>query len=136
VTDEEIRFRIFDSALTTGRVPQREEIGCAQADLQRLADAHVVVLDEHGAIRMAMPWSAVPTPFPVHSGEYSAFGNCIWDALGILAMKHADGVVESACACCGEAMPVHIRDSELQEHVGVIHFGVPARRWWDDIVFT
>jgi hypothetical protein len=136
VNDEEIRHRIFDAALTTGRVPQREEIGCSQADLQRLADAHVLVLDERGAIRMAMPFSAVPTPFRVRSGDYSAFGNCVWDALGILAMKHADGVVESSCACCGEAMPVHIRNAELQEHSGIVHYGVPAKHWWDDIVFT
>ena len=134
--DDDIRSRIFDVALKEGRVPQREEIGCSQEDLRRLADNHVLVLDDRGAIRMAMPFSAVPTPFRVRSGDYSAFGNCIWDALGILAMKHADGVVESSCACCGETMPVHIRDAELQEHVGIVHFGVPARRWWDDIVFT
>ena len=136
MTDDEVRFRIFDIALKTGRVPQREEIGCAQDSLQRLADAHVLVLDSDGSIRMAMPWSAVETPFRVRSGDYSAYGNCIWDALGILAMKHADGVVEASCACCGEEMPVHILDAELQEHVGVVHYGVPARAWWNNIVFT
>lgn len=134
--NDDVRSHIFDVALTTGRVPQREEIGCAQESLQRLADARVLVLDGGGAIRMAMPFSAVPTPFRVRSGAYSTFGNCIWDALGILAMKHADGVVEASCACCGEEMPVHIRGGDLQEHVGIVHYGVPARQWWDDIVFT
>ena len=136
MNDDQVRSRIFDVALTTGRVPQREEIGCAQESLQRLADGHVLVLEKNGAIRMAMPFSAVPTPFHVRSGDYSAYGNCIWDALGILAMKHADGVVEASCGCCGEEMPVHIQDAELQEHVGIVHYAVPARQWWDDIVFT
>ena len=136
MTDDAVRVRIFDIAFATGRVPQRDEIGCAQESLQRLADAHVLVLGRDGSIRMAMPWSAVPTPFHVRSGPYSAYGNCIWDALGILAMKHADGVVEAACACCGESMPVHIVDAELQEHTGVVHYAIPARHWWDDIVFT
>ena len=136
MTDDEVRIRIFDVALTTGRVPQRAEIGCSQDALQRLADGHVIVLDRDGSIRMAMPWSAVPTSFRVRSADYSAYGNCIWDALGILAMKHADGVVEASCACCGERMPVHIQGSELQEHAGIVHFGVPARQWWNDIVFT
>jgi hypothetical protein len=35
---------------------------------------------------MANPFSAVPTPFLVRSGDRSWYGNCIWDALGIPAM--------------------------------------------------
>jgi hypothetical protein len=35
---------------------------------------------------MAMPLSAIPTPFQVEVGGRHFFGNCIWDALGIVAM--------------------------------------------------
>lgn len=135
MSDADVRRFIFDAALTTGRVPLRDEIG-DRAAMQRLADAHIVVLDASGEIRMAMPFSAVPTPFLVRSGDYSAFGNCIWDALGILAMKEADGVVEASCGCCGDAMPLRVRGGVLEDTTGVVHYAIPARRWWDDICFT
>jgi hypothetical protein len=58
-----------------------------EASLQRLADGHVLVLQRGtGEILMANPFSAVPTPFLVRSGDRSWYGNCIWDALGIPAM--------------------------------------------------
>jgi len=136
VNDAEIRRSVFDVALTTGRIPAREEIGCSQEDLERLADAHVLVLQETGEILMAMPFSAVPTTFVVRSGDYAAWGNCVWDALGILAMKDVDGVVEAACGCCGTAMPLRVRRRQLLDTGGVVHYGVAAKQWWDDIVFT
>ena len=48
---------------------------------------------------MAEPFSAVPTPFAVYVDDQRYFGNCIWDALGIPAMLHADARIESSCGC-------------------------------------
>ena len=101
----------------------------------RLAAAHVLVLQPNGEILMAPPFSAVPTPFRVVAGEISAFGNCIWDALGIPAMLESDAVITTSCGDCGEAMQVHVTDDRVSGE-GLLHFALPARQWWNDIVFT
>jgi len=90
---------------------------------------------------MANPLSAVPTPFLVQteggSGPRGWYGNCIWDALGVIAMLQGDGRVLSSCACCGEGMTVSVRRGEVScEPPGLVHFALPARQWWSDIVFN
>src|ERR1700761_1897527 len=56
-----------------------------QDSLRRLAAAHILVLDDDLRIRMAMPFSGVPTPFRVATASGAWFANCAWDALGIPA---------------------------------------------------
>ena len=108
-----------------------------RAGWQRLHDAHAIVLDEDiGAIRMANPFSAVPTPHRVHAAARRWYANCAWDAFGICAALHADGRVESACADCGEPITVEVRDGRPSDDGLLFHCLVPAKRWWDDIVFT
>lgn len=60
-----------------------------------------------------------------------AFG----DALGIIAKLHGDGRVLASCRTSGEAMELSVRDGVLAGR-GIVHFVVPARRWWEDIVFN
>jgi hypothetical protein len=102
-----------------------------------LHDAHALVLDaETREIRMANPFSAVPTPFRVEAGGRRWFGNCAWDAFGICAALHCDGRIETACADCGDELVVEVRDGRPSDESLLFHCLVPASGWWDDIVFT
>ena len=105
---------------------------------RRLHDAHALVLEPDGTeIRMLNPFSAVETPHRVEAGGRSWFANCAWDALGIPAALHSDGVIESSCPDCGERLELEVRAGELVRGAELlVHFVVPARRWWDDIGFT
>jgi hypothetical protein len=71
LSDLEIRARIYDELLRTGRAPTAAELGDREA-LQRLAAGRVLVLDAAGEILMAPPFSAVPTSFLVHTPLASA----------------------------------------------------------------
>jgi hypothetical protein len=103
----------------------------------RLHEAHALVLDaDTGAIRMANPFSAVPTPYRVNAAGRLWYANCAWDAFGICAALHVDGRVESACPDCGEPIVVEVRDREPDDDSLLFHCLVPAERWWEDIVFT
>jgi hypothetical protein len=146
---EDLEFRVrrtvYETALTRGRLPLLAEVSehlrTPLADVidaaRRLAGAHVLVLQpEGGEILMASPFSAVPTPFLVELPAYSCFGNCIWDALGIAAMTGRDARVLTECADCGTAMEVTVANGALVHAEGLAHFAVPARHWWDDIVFN
>ncbi|HYC90952.1 MAG TPA: organomercurial lyase [Thermoanaerobaculia bacterium] len=134
MSDLEIRARIYDALLRTGRAPSAAELGDRQA-LQRLAAGRVLVLDDAGEILMAPPFSAVPTPFLVHTPSIRAFGNCIWDALGIAAMAKSDAHIETSCGDCGALMRVDV-EGDTVKGGGIMHFAIPARMWWQDIVFT
>jgi len=145
-----VRLRIYELFVKTGRCPSKAdvaaELGCSVSEVgeavRGLADSHVLVLQPgSGEVLMANPLSAVPTPFAVETespaGRRSWYGNCIWDALGVVAMLHGDGRVLASCGCCGESMTVRVRDREVFcEPQGIVHFALPARQWWDDIVFN
>jgi hypothetical protein len=107
-----------------------------RASLTRLSESHAFMTQENGELWRAAPFSCIPTGFPVTVGKKSWFGNCIWDALGIPAMLNKDARIGSACACCNLDMPVEIRRRRLCAGEGIIHIAVPARLWYQDVVFT
>src|SRR5437879_5684452 len=117
--DNDVRLAIYQRFMANRHAPGIAQIAShlsasvvdTRAAFQRLADAHIVVLQpESGEILMANPLSAVPTPFPVETTKGEFWGNCIWDALGIIAMLGGSGRVDTSCGCCGEAMTVEVRD--------------------------
>ena len=85
------------------------------------------------AIRMLNPFSGVPTPYRVETGERSWFGNCVWDAFGIPAALGVDGHVSATCLDCGEALEVDVVAGRPEPDDLVAHILLPAERWWDDI---
>ena len=118
-------------AAATGLEPAEVE-----AAWRRLHDAHALVVDEAGELRMANPFSAVPTDYRVEADGRSWYANCAWDAFGVLAALHVDGRIETSCADCGDAVVVEVRDERPDDESLVFHILVPAAQWWDDIVFT
>jgi hypothetical protein len=143
--DKEVRRLIFDTLMRTGKALQSGDVAStlgiprdsARESIQRLADAHMLYLQRaSGEILMAGPFSAVPTAFQVESLGVSYWGNCIWDALGIPAMLHQDAHITTACGDCGERMQLSIEGGNLAPAEGIIHFAIPARRWWDNLVYT
>ncbi|HVE73120.1 MAG TPA: organomercurial lyase [Thermoanaerobaculia bacterium] len=134
MSDAAIRAQIYESFLRTGIAPASIELGDDEA-LRRLAAGRVIVLDDAGEILMAPPFSAVPTPFLVYAGKVRAFGNCIWDAMGIAAMMKTDAVIAASCGDCGASMHVDLLGGAV-DGAGLIHFAVPARMWWQNVVFT
>ncbi len=141
--DVELRRLIYDRLMGGGSVPVKKalakaaKIGMRETSeaLERLAAAHMLVLQGDGEILMANPFSAVPTPFVVSAARHSWYGNCIWDAMGIAAMTHRNILVEASCSCCGSAMALRVpQDCRADERVA--HFAIPAAHWWDDIVFN
>ena len=122
---------VFDMARVTG-VREKEVFD----GFQRLAEKRVLVLDADGeSIRMAPPFSGVPTQHRVRVGGKEYYANCAWDALGIPAALGADAEIFSRCE--QSKQPLHIVVEGRPFPVPcVIHFAVPAAQWWDDIVYT
>lgn len=144
--DLDVRRHVYFSVVANGRPPTTVETAAAfelpEADVaaayRRLHDAHALVLfPETTDVWMANPFCFAPTPHRVTAGGLVWTGTCCWDSLGIPGALHADGRVETECACCGEALELVVREGAVAEGADILcHILVPARRWWDDVGFT
>ena len=142
----EVRLDVLHEASRSGRVLDAGEVarrlGRSAGDVleafRQLAESHVYVLEPNDStrLRMANPFSAVSTPFAVEVARRDYFGNCVWDALGIVSLLGGTGRVRTACPDCHEPMALDVSERRLAPFDAVVHFGIPARRWWDDIIHT
>jgi len=146
VTDDDVRLHIFRELIAGGAAPSVGDtaaaLGVPTSDAatayDRLAANRVIVLRPGTRdVLMAAPLSAVPTPHAVRMADgRSHYGNCVWDALGVIAMVGEDGDVETVCADCETPLTLTVRAGALEPSDAVVHFAVPAAGWWEDIVFT
>ena len=83
-----------------------------------------------------MPFSNMQTAFTVISGGRAYYAPCAWDAFGISAPLGADARIFTTCADCGGALERKVAGGAISETRGLVHFALPARRWWDDVGFT
>jgi len=143
--DLALRALTYGLFVELGRAPSAAEAAAAgrlslaevESGWQRLHDQHALVLNSATAeIRMANPFSAVPTAYRVRADGRWWYANCAWDAFGICAALRVDGRIETSCPDCGEALTVEVRDEQPDDESLLFHCLVPAARWWDDIVFT
>jgi hypothetical protein len=141
----EVRVKLVRTAVETGRVPQAPELSQAlgrpesqvRAAIRQLAAARVLMLAPNdGEIWAASPFCAVPSGFRVSALGHVYWGICIWDALGIAAALNAAADITASCGDCGTPMRLQVRNGALTYAGGVVHFAVPARRWWNNIGFT
>src|SRR5438105_1799204 len=140
-----VRNLTYGMFVERGRAPTADEVAAAadgstaeiRAVWRTLHRTHALVLKEATTeIRMANPFSAVPTAYRVHAASRWWYANCAWDAVGICAALQTDGHIETSCPDCGETIALAVRDQRVDGERLVFHCLVPAARWWDDIVFT
>ena len=143
--DVALRNATYALLVELGRVPECGEVAAAAgmavddvlAGWGRLHAAHALVLDGTGRrIRMANPFSAVPTAYRVRAGGRSWYANCAWDAFGICAALGTDGLIDSSCPDCLDPLGVAVRSGQPDDPSLVFHCLLPAREWWADIGFT
>ena len=142
----EVRLQVLRTTIDTTAVPSALETAAvlgirgeqAIEAYRKLGDGHVYVTEpaDPTRLRMANPFSAVPTGFRVETRGKSYYGNCVWDALGVVSLMGGNGQVKTGCPDCGEALTLVISGDELVQKEGLVHFSVPAAHWWDDIVYT
>ena len=143
--DLEIRMAVYRYFAENGRSPDLEEVagvvGQSQEEVreayQRLFARRLLVpSSDRQSIRMAPPFSGVETQHRVHVGEQLYYGNCAWDAFGVIAALRGTGRVESRCEATGDPLLLSLTPSGPGESSWRFHVVVPAAQWWNDIVFT
>jgi hypothetical protein len=143
--DVEVKLAVYRHVAETTAAPGVEQVAArlevpaarVREAYARLAGRRVLVLEGDGeTIRMAPPFSGVPTQHRVRLGGRDYFANCAWDALGIPAALHLPGEVSSRCEQSLEPIHLEVTESGPRPEPCLAHFAVPAARWWEDIVYT
>jgi len=125
----QVRLRVYQAFVERGRAPSPVELAggrglpplAVEASLRRLGseEGALVLLPDGPYVWMAEPFSGVPTSFRVEAEERVWYGNCIWDALAILALVGVDGRMHTACPDGGEALQVTVTGQRLDATGGV-----------------
>lgn len=105
----------------------------------RLRAQRILVLEADGqSIRMAPPFSGVPTQHVAVAGGKRYFANCAWDVFGIPAALGfgASAEVESRCEASLDPLRLALSRDGPDASDWLFHCAVPAAHWWDDIVLT
>ncbi len=144
--DWDIRHYIYQCFVGAGLPPDAHHIAqrfgitvaTARESLRRLHDAHALFLkpgtDE---VLMASPLSAKETDYRVAVGDRAFYANCAWDSLGIPAMLHEDASISARRPLDGEVISIRVQDGELvYDETACVHFAIPFRHWYDDLIDT
>lgn len=143
--DTRVKLAIYHYFAHTGLAPSPAEVGLqlkmTEIDVavayERLRKSRVLWLEPDGhTIRMAPPFSAVPTQHRVVVKGREYFANCAWDALGIPAALKQDGTVFSRCEQSGESLEMEVSLRTAPANDWLFHCLVPAAQWWQDLPFT
>lgn len=141
--ERQVRAMVIQTLRDTGEAPTATQVGNALgavesrvlAALRSLDDEHrLVLIPGTDRVMMAHPFSGIASDYLVTIGERTWFANCVWDGLSILALL-GDGTLETHSPATGEPIALTVRDGVVQGDA-IVHFLVPARHFWDDIVFT
>ena len=144
--DTTVKLAIYRITAETGTAPSSGELARAtdlteedvRAAFARLHTKRLLVPEpgDPSRIRMAPPFSGVPTAFPVEAKGKRYYANCVWDAYGIRGALHSDAIIPASDGHTGESLTLEVQNGRPIAKPYVAHFAVPAAHWWDDIVFT
>ena len=143
--DIAVKVALYRHFAETGRRPELDEVARragvsaseALAAFASLRAQRLLLLEPDGVtIRMAPPFSGVPTPHRVEAAGVSYFANCAWDALGVPAALHQPAMVHSSCGQSGESLTLAVARDGPERSTWLFHCLVPAAQWWNDLVFT
>lgn len=142
----DLRRRAYSHILARGMPPTSVQLAThfavKQAEVLRVLremkiGKAILVHPSTGEIWMAGPFASSPTQYKVIGRSTQWWANCAWDMLGVASLVGERVRIETECADCGEGitLDVNSRDDTIADR-SVVHFLIPAERWYDDIGFT
>src|SRR5688572_2726015 len=139
--DTEVKLAIYRTTAETGTPPTAcsvaartgSDVDAVREAFRRLRARRVLWLEPDGeTIRMAPPFSGIPTQHVVSVDGIEYFANCAWDALAIPAALRRPGLVRSECAESREPLRLEVGLDGPEPSTWLSHCVVPAATGWDD----
>ncbi|ETS78428.1 hypothetical protein PFICI_10490 [Pestalotiopsis fici W106-1] len=132
-------FLVNQRPPTIGEIATRFQCNTDEARkcLRDLAKYHGVVLHPNSdEVWVAHPFSAAPTTCVVSSGERKWWGNCAWCSLGVMKLAGQTSTLSTKVGAIGDEVSITAQDGELLDKDCVIHFPIPMRNAWDNVIYT
>lgn len=106
------------------------------AALKALQEYHGVVLHPTSSeIWVIHPFSASPTNFWVQGAKGSWWSNCAWCSAGIAALV-GDVTITTTLGAETRPVTVQIANGNVHDAGLLVHFPVPMRKVWDNVIYT
>jgi hypothetical protein len=108
-----------------------------QKGLTALVNNHAIVLHPNSFdIWVAHPFALFPTLFWVKTENKQWWGNCPWCSFGIASLTNADTEIFTKLKGQQEPLKIEIRNKEIIQKEYVVHFPIPANKFWDNVIYT
>ncbi len=145
VTNSNLHYTLIRCIIDNGYAPDVDALsgilgaptGEIEQALNTLQQYHGVVLHPNEPkVWVIHPFSLAPTNFLVRSAKGLWWGNCAWCSLGIAALLDEDVTITTRLAAYDEQVIIHITNGEVKEKYLYIHFPIPMKKAWDNVIYT
>jgi hypothetical protein len=143
--DLKVRYQVYHFFAENCRAPAYQEIADllseekenVRVSFHKLHERHMFFLEPGtDTIRIANPFSAIPTNFRVTSGEKAWWANCAWDSVGIAAALKNNVHIETSFHDTKETTEMRVEHGEVDKKHFIVYFPLPYRHWYDDLIYT
>lgn len=140
-----LHYQLLKGVINNGFAPSVEQLadhfqteqGKVEEALYALQDYHGVVLHPNQPkVWVIHPFSLAPTNFYVTSKSGQWWGNCAWCSLGVAALLKEDVTITTTIGAETRQILIHIVNGEILEKQYYIHFPVPMKNAWDNVIYT
>jgi hypothetical protein len=108
-----------------------------RTSFHKLHERHMIFLEHNSdCIRMANPFSAIPTRFRAMAGNKQWWANCAWDSVGIAAALKIDVQIKASYPDTQETVDLQVNHGRVDGKNHMVYFPLPCRHWYDDLIFT
>ena len=145
ITNSNLHYTIIKYIVDNGHAPDVEELSAIlKADRDEVIKGLYLLQEYHGVVLhpntpkvwVIHPFSLAPTNFYVISAKGEWWGNCGWCSLGIAALLNEDVKIVTTIGAETTQITINIIDGEIQEKEYYIHFPVPMKNAWDNVIYT
>ena len=145
ITHSSLHHRIFSHFIKVGNAPSIDDLaagldqprGAVVEGLKALQEYHGVVLHPGSSeIWVIHPFSTAPTPFWVQGAKRAWWGNCAWCSLGIVALLKEDATITTTLGGETHQVSLRIEGGRLRDEGYLVHFPVPMKQAWDNVIYT
>jgi hypothetical protein len=145
ITNSNLHHAIIKGIIDNGFAPNVEDLSKILnvskeeiiKGLHRLQEYHGVVLHPNEPkIWVIHPFSLAPTNFYIKSNKGEWWGNCAWCSLGVAALLKDDVKITTTIGAETKQIEINIINGEIQEKNYFIHFPIPMKNAWDNVIYT
>ena len=143
--DLQVRYQIYRFFADNCTAPSYQQVANllnaenenVRASFHKLHERHMIFLESNtDSIRMANPFSAIPTRFKVTSGNKQWWANCAWDSVGIAAALKIDVQIKASYPDTQETVDLQVKHGIVDGKNHIVYFPLPCGQWYDDLIFT